>query len=91
MTMSKSKFVGVDGCPYGWFSVGLDNCEGYEVKRSRRSASCWTTTAMPGLFSWTSRLGFRRAGKDVIATARPGSYSVVLVGQVSSQRQLARR
>ena len=32
MTMSKSKFVGVDGCPYGWFSVGLDNCEGYEVK-----------------------------------------------------------
>ena len=32
MTMSKSKFVGVDGCPYGWFSVGLDNCEGYEVQ-----------------------------------------------------------
>ena len=30
--MSKSKFVGVDGCPYGWFSVGLDNCEGYEVQ-----------------------------------------------------------
>ena len=32
MTMSKSKFVGVDGCPYGWFSVGLDNSDGYEVK-----------------------------------------------------------
>lgn len=31
MTMSKSKFVGVDGCPYGWFSVGLDNGDGYEV------------------------------------------------------------
>lgn len=30
--MSKSKFVGVDGCPYGWFSVGLDNSAGYEVK-----------------------------------------------------------
>ena len=30
--MSKSKFVGVDGCPYGWFSVGLDNCDGYEVR-----------------------------------------------------------
>ncbi len=32
MTMSKSKFVGVDGCPHGWFSVGLDNCDGYEVR-----------------------------------------------------------
>ena len=30
--MSKSKFVGVDGCPDGWFSVGLDNCEGYELE-----------------------------------------------------------
>ncbi len=25
-------FVGVDGCPYGWFSVGLDCGDGYEVK-----------------------------------------------------------
>ena len=32
MTMSKSKFVGVDGCPAGWFSVGLDDGPGYEVK-----------------------------------------------------------
>ena len=32
MSMSKSKFVGVDGCPDGWFSVGLDNCEGYELE-----------------------------------------------------------
>ena len=32
MTVSRSKFVGVDGCPYGWFSVGLDNGGGYEVK-----------------------------------------------------------
>ena len=32
MTMSKSKFVGVDGCKGGWFSVGLDNCDGYEVQ-----------------------------------------------------------
>ena len=30
--MSKSQFVGVDGCPDGWFSVGLDNCDGYEVR-----------------------------------------------------------
>ena len=30
--MSKSKFVGVDGCPYGWFSVGLDDGAGYEVQ-----------------------------------------------------------
>ncbi len=30
--MSKSKFVGVDGCPYGWFSVGLDDSDGYEVQ-----------------------------------------------------------
>ena len=29
--MSKSKFVGVDGCKGGWFSVGLDNGDGYEV------------------------------------------------------------
>lgn len=34
--MSKSKFVGVDGCPYGWFSVGLDNGDGYEVKAFRK-------------------------------------------------------
>ena len=32
MTVSRSKFVGVDGCPYGWFSVGLGNCDGYEVR-----------------------------------------------------------
>ena len=32
MSMSKSKFVGVDGCPAGWFSVGLENCDGYEVQ-----------------------------------------------------------
>ena len=32
MTVSRSKFVGVDGCPYGWFSVGLDDGTGYEVK-----------------------------------------------------------
>ena len=25
-------FVGVDGCPYGWFSVALDCGDGYEVK-----------------------------------------------------------
>ncbi len=31
MTVSKSKFVGVDGCPAGWFSVGLDDGTGYEV------------------------------------------------------------
>lgn len=30
--MNKSKFVGVDGCPYGWFSVGLDDGTGYEVQ-----------------------------------------------------------
>lgn len=30
--MSKSKFVGVDGCPYGWFSIGLDDSDGYEVQ-----------------------------------------------------------
>ena len=23
--------VGVDGCPAGWFSVGFDRCDGYEV------------------------------------------------------------
>ena len=32
MAVSRSKFVGVDGCPYGWFSVGLDDGPGYEVK-----------------------------------------------------------
>ena len=32
MTQSKSKFVGVDGCKAGWFSVGLDDDCGYEVK-----------------------------------------------------------
>lgn len=36
MTVSRSKFVGVDGCPYGWFSVGLDNGDGYEVKAFRK-------------------------------------------------------
>ena len=30
--MSRSKFVGVDGCRYGWFSVGLDDGDEYEVK-----------------------------------------------------------
>ena len=90
--MSKSKFVGVDGCPYGWFSIGLDNGAGYEVrvfKTLPRAAG--PLQPRPGWCSWTSRLGFRRAGKDVIATTRPGSYSVVLVGQVSSRHQLARQ
>ena len=32
MSISKSEFVGVDGCPYGWFSIGLDDCDGYEVQ-----------------------------------------------------------
>ena len=36
MSVSRSKFVGVDGCPYGWFSVGLDNGAGYEVKAFRK-------------------------------------------------------
>lgn len=30
--MSKVEFVGVDGCPAGWFSVGLDRFGGYEVE-----------------------------------------------------------
>ena len=29
--MAQSGFVGVDGCPAGWFSVGLDGHGGYEV------------------------------------------------------------
>ena len=33
MSMSKAKHVGVDGCPYGWFSVGFDDCDHYELKR----------------------------------------------------------
>ena len=36
MTVSRSKFVGVDGCPYGWFSVGLDDGTGYEVQVFRK-------------------------------------------------------
>ena len=32
MTKSKSKYVGVDGCPCGWVSIGLDDNGGYEVK-----------------------------------------------------------
>ena len=62
-----------------------------KCKRSRRSASCWPTTARPGWCSWTSRLGCRKAMKDASATPRPGSYSAGLGGQVSSQRQLAGR
>ena len=30
--MSKSKFVGVDGCPYGWFSIGLDDGSGLPME-----------------------------------------------------------
>ena len=30
--MAPSKFVGVDGCPYGWFSVGFDDSGGYEFE-----------------------------------------------------------
>ena len=30
--MSKSQFVGVDGCPSGWFSVGFDSEGCYELK-----------------------------------------------------------
>ena len=31
MTMSESKYVGIDGCKAGWFSVGLDDSDGYEL------------------------------------------------------------
>ncbi len=30
--MNKVEFVGVDGCPAGWFSVGFDRFGGYEVE-----------------------------------------------------------
>ena len=30
--MSKSEFVGVDGCRSGWFSVGFDRSGCYELK-----------------------------------------------------------
>ncbi len=30
--MPKSEYVGVDGCPAGWFSVGFDTIGGYELK-----------------------------------------------------------
>ena len=30
--MGKSEFVGVDGCPSGWFSIGFDSLGGYELK-----------------------------------------------------------
>ena len=30
--MGKSEFVGVDGCPSGWFSVGFDSEGCYELK-----------------------------------------------------------
>ncbi len=30
--MGKSEFVGVDGCPYGWFSIGFDSKGCYELK-----------------------------------------------------------
>ncbi len=30
--MGKIEFVGVDGCPSGWFSVGFDSFGGYELK-----------------------------------------------------------
>ena len=29
---SKIEFVGVDGCPAGWFSVGFDRCGDYEAE-----------------------------------------------------------
>lgn len=32
MATSKMKYVGVDGCSAGWFSVGLNDGEGFEVK-----------------------------------------------------------
>ncbi len=34
--MPDSQFVGVDGCPAGWFSVGLDSNENYELKTFSR-------------------------------------------------------
>ena len=33
--MTQSKFVGVDGCPYGWFSVGFSLNGDFEVKAFR--------------------------------------------------------
>ena len=30
--MSRIEFIGVYGCPAGWFSVGFDRCGGYEVE-----------------------------------------------------------
>ena len=32
MTKSKSKYVGVDGCTGGWFSIGLDDGDGHDMK-----------------------------------------------------------
>ena len=32
MTMSRSKYVGIDGCKAGWFTVGLDDDQVYETK-----------------------------------------------------------
>ncbi len=30
--MTQSRFIGVDGCPQGWFAVGLDEHGGYETR-----------------------------------------------------------
>lgn len=31
--MAEIEFVGVDGCPFGWFSVGFDGDGGYKLKK----------------------------------------------------------
>ena len=34
--MKKSEFVGLDGCPYGWFGVGFDSSGYWEVELFRK-------------------------------------------------------
>jgi predicted RNase H-like nuclease len=59
MTKSKSKYVGVDGCPCGWISIGLNDGDCAEVKEftefrdlvNHYSAACLILVDMPiGLF-----------------------------------------
>ena len=89
--MSKSQFVGVDGCPYGWFSVGLDTATGYEVKAFRTFRKLLDHYAEARLVLVDIPIGLPRMGQARgLASLRPEKQYSALAVRASSLRQLGR-
>ena len=74
--MVQSKYVGVDGCPYGWFSVGLDDRGEWEGKTFLAFGDLLTHYANASLILVDIPIGLPEKGKHAAAIERRESCSI---------------